>query len=155
MKKIISVLIYLLPIVSFAQSGKLFTVERELSNSNINVIFQDKSGFIWIGTDDGLICYDGAKFTKFKHVYGSSNSLADNDVLSINEEPRGHIVIGTARGLQIYDKATEVFSNIRFGYKNEKKMGAYVTSLLVKKNGKVLIGTAGHGLYKLIICESI
>lgn len=154
MKKILSVLIYLLPIVSFAQSGKLFTVGRELSNSSINVIFQDKSGFIWIGTDDGLNCYDGAKFTKFKHVSGLSNSLVDNNVLSINEEPSGHILIGTARGLQIYDKATEVFKNVNFGYKNEKKMGAYVTSLLVKKNGEILIGTSGHGLYNLIINES-
>jgi hypothetical protein len=48
MKKLLLVLICLLPIVAYAQSGKVFTVERDLSNSMINVIYQDKSGFIWI-----------------------------------------------------------------------------------------------------------
>lgn len=151
MKKIISLFIYLLPIVSYAQSGKLFTVEKGLSNSDINVIFQDKSDFIWIGTDDGLNCYDGAKITKFKHIFRSPNSLIDNNVLSINELFKGNIIIGTARGLQIYNKATETFHNIRFGYKNEKNMGAYISSILLRKDGDILIGTSGHGLYKLKI----
>jgi signal transduction histidine kinase/ligand-binding sensor domain-containing protein/DNA-binding response OmpR family regulator len=117
----------------------------------INVIYQDKSGFIWIGTDDGVNCYDGAKFRKFKHTNGFSNTLVDNNILSIGEAPQGNMLIGTARGLMVYNMATEVFKNITFGYKNEKDMGAYVSSILVRKNGDILIGTSGHGLYQLVI----
>ena len=139
----------LFPFVSMAQSGKVFTVEKDLSNSNISLVYQDKSGFIWIGTDDGLNCYDGAKFRKFKHYVGVSNSLVDNCILSLSELQHGKLAIGTARGLQIYDKATETFRYVSFGFKNEKSMGAYVTSILVRKNGEILVGTSGHGIYQL------
>lgn len=151
MKKLLLVLICLLPIVAYAQSGKVFTVERDLSNSMINVIYQDKSGFIWIGTDDGLNCYDGAKFRKFKHSNNIPNSLIDNNILSLGEAPLGNMIIGTTRGLMVYNKATEIFRNIPFGYRNEKNMRAYISAILVRKNGDILIGTSGHGLYQLVI----
>ncbi|WP_052328424.1 hybrid sensor histidine kinase/response regulator transcription factor [Segatella paludivivens] len=150
MKKLLNLLFLLFPIMSIAQSGKVFTVEKDLSNSNISLVYQDKSGFIWIGTDDGLNCYDGAKFRKLKHVLGVTNSLVDNRILSLVELQKGKIAIGTARGLQIYDKSTESFINVTFGFKNEKSMGAYVTSILVRKNGEILVATSGHGMYTLI-----
>ena len=150
MKKLLNLLFLLFPIMSMAQSGKVFTVEKDLSNSNISLVYQDKSGFIWIGTDDGLNCYDGAKFRKLKHVLGVTNSLVDNRILSLVELQKGKIAIGTARGFQIYDKATETFQYVTFGFKNEKSMGAYVTSILVRKNGEILVATSGHGVYTLI-----
>lgn len=151
MKKLLNIVLLLFPFVSMAQSGKIFTVEKDLSNSNISLVYQDKSGFIWIGTDDGLNCYDGAKFRNFKHVAGISNSLVDNSILSLSELHHGKLAIGTARGLQIYDKATETFQHVTFGFKNEKSMGAYVTSILVRKNGEILIGTSGHGMFQLFL----
>jgi len=123
----------LFPFVAMAQSGKVFTVEKDLSNSNISLVYQDKSGFIWIGTDDGLNCYDGAKFLNFKHVAGISNSLVDNSILSLSELYHGKLAIGTARGLQIYDKATETFLHVTFGFKNEKNNGRLCNIYFGKK----------------------
>ena len=151
MKKLFYVLFLLFPFISMAQSGKVFTVDKDLSNSNISLIYQDKSGFIWIGTDDGLNCYDGAKFKKLKRSFGITNSLVDNGIISLCELQDGKIAIGTTRGLQIYDKATETFQNVTFGFKNEKNMGAYVTSIFIRKNGEILVGTSGHGMYQLFL----
>src|SRR5690606_39495803 len=58
-----------------AQSGKLYTVDRELSSSLINDIYQDHNQLIWIATEDGLNRYDGSKFTIYKREDGNENSL--------------------------------------------------------------------------------
>ena len=48
---------------SHGQEGKMFTVDKDLSSSMLNKIYQDRDGIIWIATEDGLNRYDGAKFT--------------------------------------------------------------------------------------------
>ncbi len=53
--------------------SKLFTTDKELSSSLINQIYQDRNGFIWIATEDGLNRYDGAKFTIYKHEPNKRN----------------------------------------------------------------------------------
>ena len=52
-----------LSITSYGQEGKMFTVDKDLSSSMLNKIYQDRDGIIWIATEDGLNRYDGAKFT--------------------------------------------------------------------------------------------
>ena len=80
MKTLLSILFLFFATYGYSQSEKLFTVDRELSNSNINQIYQAKDGVIWIATDDGLNRYDGAKFSIYKHKEGNDSSLVDNNV---------------------------------------------------------------------------
>ncbi|MCH8961557.1 MAG: hypothetical protein IH820_09605 [Bacteroidetes bacterium] len=54
------------------------SLEDGLSQSSICDILQDRDGFMWFGTDDGLNRYDGHTFTVFKHIPFDSTSLADN-----------------------------------------------------------------------------
>lgn len=80
MKTLLSILFLFFATYGYSQSEKLFTVDRELSNSNINQIYQAKDGVIWIATEDGLNRYDGAKFSVYKHKEGNDSSLVDNNV---------------------------------------------------------------------------
>ncbi len=150
MKKIFCFLICLLPIVSWAQSGKLFTVDKELSNSNINCLYQDRHGMVWIATDDGLNMYDGAKFTIYKHIKNNTNSLSDNNIRVINEDRKGNIIIGTLKGLQIYNSANGQF--IKAPLLNDKgsDMNPHITCILKRHNGELMIATSGHRLCNLI-----
>ena len=75
MKTLLSILFLFFATYGYSQSEKLFTVDRELSNSNINQIYQAKDGVIWIATDDGLNRYDGAKFSIYKHKEGNDSSF--------------------------------------------------------------------------------
>ena len=50
----------------WSQGGLFFTSDK-LSNTNITSICQDKSGYIWIGTENGLNRFDGYKFTVYKN----------------------------------------------------------------------------------------
>ena len=63
MKNVFTFLLLLFSLLCNGQSPKLFTTDKELSSSLINQIYQDRNGFIWIATEDGLNRYDGAKFT--------------------------------------------------------------------------------------------
>lgn len=109
MKTLLSILFLFFATYGYSQSEKLFTVDRELSNSNINQIYQAKDGVIWIATEDGLNRYDGAKFSVYKHKEGNDSSLVDNNVRILFEDSKGNFLIGTQRGLQLYDPATDLF----------------------------------------------
>ena len=64
----------------YGQEGKMFTVDRELSSSMLNKIYQDRDGIIWIATEDGLNRYDGAKFTVYRNEKDNPNSLLSDYV---------------------------------------------------------------------------
>lgn len=151
MKKRLSVLLLLFTSFTYGQQGRMFTIDKELSNSIINNIYQDKKGNIWMATEDGLNRYDGAKFTVFKHEDGDVHSLIDDNVCTVYEDYKGHFLVGTIRGLQLYDPSTDVFTEIPIFDKigNNLNMNAHITKILERKNGELLVATSGHGIFSL------
>jgi ligand-binding sensor domain-containing protein/signal transduction histidine kinase len=87
-----------------------FQVENGLSNNAVMTTLQDKHGFMWFGTKDGLNRYDGYSFKVFRNDPGDSNSIGRNIVYSLFEEEDGTMWVGTDRGLFIYDPSTEAFT---------------------------------------------
>ena len=86
------------------------TVEDGLSQSAVTCIFQDKQGFMWFGTQDGLNRYDGYRFKIFKSDPLDSNSLSDNFIFSIYEDKSGTMYVETQSGkFHIYFPETESF----------------------------------------------
>ena len=86
MRRIILVVI-LCSIQIFAQSSNLkfihITTDNGLSQSNIRAIIQDRYGFIWFGTFDGLNKFDGYNFKIYKTIRNDSTSLCNNALLSL------------------------------------------------------------------------
>ena len=101
MKNVFTFLLLLFSLLCNGQSPKLFTTDKELSSSLINQIYQDRNGFIWIATEDGLNRYDGAKFTIYKHEPNNEHSLAHNFVRTVFEDSKGHLLIGTYIGIHM------------------------------------------------------
>lgn len=66
-----------------------------LSNLNVRCLLQDRTGYIWVGTDNGLFRYDGGKFLGFGHADGFSNT----EILSLAESPQGRLWVGTNDGV--------------------------------------------------------
>jgi len=133
-----------------AQSGKLFSADKELSNSLIYTIHQDKKGIIWIATEDGLNRYDGSKFSIYKHDKDDTHSLGHNFVRVLFEDSKDHFFVGLFKGLQLYDYATDTFNDIRMVMDNGEVMKSHVTSIIERKNGDIIIGTSGEGIYLLV-----
>ena len=79
-------------------------LKNKLSQSSVLCITQDRNGFMWFGTKDGLNRYDGSNFRIFKHNHSNPHSLGNNNVNSLHENKDGKLWIGTDDGIYIYPK---------------------------------------------------
>jgi len=86
-------------------------LEERLANTSVFTISQDRTGFIWLGTLEGLDRFDGQRTTTFRHDPGDPASLSESDVATILVDRSGVLWIGTwGSGLNRFDPATELFA---------------------------------------------
>ena len=97
------VLSCLLPLIAAAQDKPLSAFYREtwttrqgLPHNQVNAIAQSPDGYLWLGTWEGLVRYNGLEF----HVFDRANTpeLKDNGIRSVRAGDDGAVVIGTSRG---------------------------------------------------------
>src|SRR5579872_5875027 len=69
-----------------AQEIRYLGIEKGLSNNSVRCIYQDRRGFLWFGTFDGLNCYDGYDFKTFRNIPGNDSSLPHNYINAIGED---------------------------------------------------------------------
>ncbi|MDT3402218.1 hybrid sensor histidine kinase/response regulator transcription factor [Mucilaginibacter terrae] len=145
---------------SFAKSSneisiKYLGIEQGLSNNSATCITQDKYGFIWIGTYDGLNRYDGTQFKTFRTIWGDNRSLINNKVKSIIAH--GNLIyIGTEKGLACFDYKDFKFHSLYFK-KNGivKKIDYNVNQLITDGKGHVYAATNEGGLLKFTEGDSV
>lgn len=89
-----------------------YQVEDGLSHNTVFSVLQDRRGFVWIGTKDGLNRFDGNIFKIFRHIPGDSTSIGHNFVFNLCEDPNGQIWVGTGDGLYRYIAVTESFKRV-------------------------------------------
>jgi signal transduction histidine kinase/ligand-binding sensor domain-containing protein len=118
-------------------------IESGLSQSTINCIFQDRQGFMWFGTQDGLDRYDGYHFTIYRPDSTDAGSLSDRWITSIFQDRQGSIWVGTRLGgIDRFDPATGKFSRYMHTPENDRSISSnYVTAILEDKAGLLWVGT--------------
>ncbi|MBS1664095.1 MAG: response regulator [Bacteroidetes bacterium] len=123
-------------------------IEQGLSNNAVTSIYQDRRGFMWFGTYDGLNRYDGYGFTVYRNVIGDSNSIAFNNLTSIVGDDRHNLWIGGQKGVSIFDPVTAVFSTPVYSTFDGRRVKASQNVHIVKMAGSryVLAGTHADGL---------
>ncbi|MEO6671562.1 MAG: two-component regulator propeller domain-containing protein [Ferruginibacter sp.] len=126
------------------------TTDDGLSQGMVNSIIQDKYGFMWFASNDGLNRYDGHHFTVFKNDPNDNNSIADNFIRFIFEDSEGRIWIATAgNGLDLFDRETENFIHFKYSANNRNGLSDNsITSIDEDKMKGIWIGTL-HGLNRL------
>lgn len=139
----------LFPIQVNGQSGKLFSTDNDLTSSLINQIYQDSQGNIWIATENGLNCYDGVKFRQFKNIKNDSTSILHNYVRLLFEDKQNRLYLGYFNGLQVYDYNSQNFIEVPLYTAQNKKIETYVSTMIHRNNGDILIGSSGNGIFKL------
>ena len=118
--------------------------EQGLSQSNVYAITQDRIGFIWIATADGLSRYDGSSFKVFRRMAGDKTTLSDNFATCLATDHTGTLWIGTRDGgLNTFNHTTGRFA----AFKNSPQSSAKsissnnVTVLYCDKQGTLWVGT--------------
>ncbi len=87
------------------------TTSDGLAQSYVFSIAQDKQGFIWLATEDGLDRYDGKSFVHYRHNATDENSLADNFVRKVYIDKKNTLWIATENGLSKYNRQLDNFDN--------------------------------------------
>ena len=87
-----------------------YQVENGLSNNAVICSLQDKKGFLWFGTKDGLNRFDGYVFRIFRYSSTDSQSIGNNFIHCIYEDKQGLLWVGTENGLYTYNETTENFN---------------------------------------------
>ncbi len=116
------------------------TTAQGLAHDIVLCVFQDREGFLWIGTQRGLNRYDGYHFTLFRHSRNDPNSLSNDTVQTLFEDSRGWLWIGTASGLDHLDPE-------RHQVIHHPQVYESISSFAEDEQGRLWIGTHGSGLY--------
>ncbi|MCK5102185.1 MAG: hypothetical protein KAR17_05195, partial [Cyclobacteriaceae bacterium] len=110
-----------------------------ISDRQIQTIYEDKSGTLWIGTQVGLNHFDRTteKFTNYMHNPDDSRSINSNLVLCIYEDKAGNLFVGTNEGLNLFDRQNESFEQIYY-QDSTYSQPVYEYILSLKAKGKTI-----------------
>jgi ligand-binding sensor domain-containing protein/signal transduction histidine kinase/DNA-binding response OmpR family regulator len=110
-------LLLTLPLLSSGQTHyfKHYQVEQGLSNNTVYSCLQDKKGFLWLGTKDGLNRFDGYTFKIFRHNPSDKKTLSNNMVHTLSLDKDGSLWVGTDQGVDHYNPETETFTHLNIG----------------------------------------
>lgn len=122
-----------------------------LSSNYIQVVYEDNTEIVWVGTDSGLNKFDKKK-QKFVH-WGmqpdNTFSLSNKSVWSIYKDRKDIIWVGTEGGLDCLDRKNNKCSRFQFKNNSINLGNKKIMSILEDRNGKLWIGTDKDGLYCL------
>jgi Signal transduction histidine kinase len=130
-----------------AFSFRHYKVENGLSFNTVRSILQDRQGFMWFGTEDGLNRFDGLNFKEFRDIREGKNLFRSNYMCTLHEDVLGVIWVGTDVGVLCYDRVTESFSRFRRTTPQGIAINSTVNNISEDKNGTVWISTYGQGIF--------
>ena len=138
------------PVIANAsfQFKRIYTDEG-LPGNYIDQTFQDREGYIWIVTTQGVARYDGYNFRVFKHAASIENSIADSWVEAGYQDKAGRIWFATKSGLSLLDTKSGTFKTYRSDEEDESTLDdSYVLALFEDSLGQLWVGTdSGLNLY--------
>ena len=94
-------LVLLVPHVALAQDSafRQYGQQDGLTNLSVTALLQDRPGYIWVGTENGLFRHDGTGF----ELFSSTDGLEDTWVRDMIEDPAGRLWVGTGRDVYVFE----------------------------------------------------
>jgi ligand-binding sensor domain-containing protein len=118
------------------------TMEDGLPENTVSCILQDHLGYLWLGTQKGLVKYDGYTMTVYQANHDDSLSISGPTVWSIYEDSSGTLWIGTDGGLNRFDRKTETFTHYSHNPDDSTSINSNsINSMYEDKAGNFWVGT--------------
>jgi ligand-binding sensor domain-containing protein len=122
-------------------------IAEGLPSAHVHAIVQDRRGFIWFGTQDGLARYDGTKMRVYRPAEKDATSVSPGYITALTLDPNGSIWVGTAEnGVDLYDPNTDQFTRFTRGTGKSALTSEGVTSIVRDRKGRVWFAMSGGGL---------
>jgi serine phosphatase RsbU (regulator of sigma subunit)/ligand-binding sensor domain-containing protein len=120
-----------------------------LSSPNVTNVYQDRFGYIWITTEDGLNRYDGSKIKVFRNDPDDPTTLSNNSIYSVVEDKKGFLWIGGSSIVSRFDYATEKFQDyqLEFTIATNEKFNRII-SIFADSKGRIWAGSSGGYCFK-------
>ncbi len=116
------------------------TIADGLPENSAFSMIQDHLGFLWIGTQKGLVRYDGHDMVVYQPDSKDSTSLYGKHVTALHEDRLGNLWVGTLEGLNYFDRANESFTLYDFVLKDSTKFSSKKIVLIHEdKKGNVWV----------------
>ncbi len=126
-------------------------VERGLSQGMVLAIVQDRQGFLWFGTADGLNRYDGLSFVVYRPDSYDSTSIGNGRIVALAVDSNNTLWIGTDDGLFSRNPFSGKFT--RHSTRFESTVAIHrdgIADLHIDENGTVWVATHGNGLHSYV-----
>lgn len=145
LRKILSIFLFFCSLSILSQNKNLMfyslTMRDGLSNNEVNTVFKDSKGFLWVGTKSGLNKFDGYQFIIFKNENENTSSISSDNIFTITEDLKGQLWVGTNAGLNKFNRETESFERYDLEELNtEQSFNNRTHYLFVDNKGVLWIG---------------
>lgn len=151
-KSIFAIIALVVPLMFSAASAdfwfRRFSVENGLSSNSVRAIVQDKYGFLWFGSDDGLNRYDGITMKQYK-----LNPQGANEYISSLYDTSDKIWVGIDEGVYTYDYETETFTPFDIVTSRQVGIKTTVSHITEDKDGNLWFSTVGQGIFKYNVAK--
>ena len=123
-----------------------------LSNSDVTYLYQDKAGFFWIGTKNGLNRFDGYNFHQYKINLNDTTAISGTNILKIFEDAQNNLWIVSTKGISKYSRENNNFQSY-YAYTeiNGKKVSINIKDAAVDWKRNIILLLGAEYLLKLDI----
>ena len=118
---------------------KSSSILNSLPSKDVQSVYQDRDGYIWISTRNGLFQYDGYSITTYKSNLYRPDLLTNNNIYCVAEDAQHRLWIGTYSGLNVLDKQTGQIRKID----DPEINGIGISQILVTSDNRILFATEG------------
>lgn len=125
---------------------KKYTAADGLSDNTVLCALRDSYGFVWLGTNNGLNCFDGRQNTVFRNMVENEASYENNTITAVFEYD-GEIWLGGSFGLYIYNRLTNSFRQFSRRTHYGVNIASTVQRITEGPDGLIWIGTLGQGVF--------
>ncbi|HEX9957259.1 MAG TPA: two-component regulator propeller domain-containing protein, partial [Fibrella sp.] len=123
------------------------TTGNGLSHNIVMDLLQDRKGFLWLGTADGLNRYDGERFQIYRRSARDTRSISSNEIKCLLEDQRHQLWVGTnSGGLNQLDSSGVRFNRLVRTVTGRDISTATITDLVQDQSGRIWASTYGQGL---------